>query len=115
MLKRSLFAAAVLLFLTGSVGANQRKSGEASARATTQLRLTQCALKVHGMVCNNCARGVKQRLLKLDGVKSAALDYKTGVFQVQYEPNKTNPEKIVEAFNQGISGFRAELANAKGK
>ncbi|MCL6480255.1 MAG: cation transporter [Firmicutes bacterium] len=77
--------------------------------------MTQCALKVSGMSCGGCAEAVQQRLLKLDGVKAATANHKTGEVQVEYDPKKTSPEKIVSAFNEGNSGFKAEWVKPKTK
>jgi copper chaperone CopZ len=49
---------------------------------------------------------MQQLLLKLDGVTTAKVDYKTGEAQVEFDAKKTTPEKIVAAFNQANSGFR---------
>jgi copper chaperone CopZ len=115
MTKRPAFLVAVFLFFGSPLLAHQRRPSESKAPATAQLRLTQCALKVHGMVCSMCAQGVQQRLMKLEGVKSASADYKSGDVRVQYDPGKTSPEKIIKAFNHGTSGFHAELAPQKSK
>jgi copper chaperone CopZ len=65
------------------------------------------------MVCGGCAEIVKEGLLKVGGVKAAKVDYKSGDAQVEYDPNRTTPEKIVVAFNQANRGFRAELPKPK--
>ena len=49
---------------------------------------------------------VEKALLKLDGVKTARVDAKTGQAQVEFEAKMTTPEKIVAAFNQANFGFR---------
>jgi copper chaperone CopZ len=51
---------------------------------------------------------MQQLLLKLDGVTTAKVDYKTGEAQVEFDAKKTTPEKIVGAFNQANSGFRVK-------
>jgi copper chaperone CopZ len=93
-------------------------SQEPSKRATyetAKLQVTQCALKVSGMVCGGCAEMVKQGLLKVEGVKAAKVDYKSGGVQVSYDPKKTTPAKIAAAFNQASQGFRAELLKPQAK
>ena len=82
---------------------------------TAKLQVTQCALKVSGMTCCGCAGIVEKGLLKLDGVKTATVDYKTGEAQVQFDSKKTTPEKIVAAFNQANSGFRVEQSKPGAK
>lgn len=99
--------------LAGGSASAQRK--QESEPAVTNLQITQCALKVSGMTCGGCAEAVKQRLLKLEGVRSATVDYKTGDVQVEYEAKKTTPEKIEAAFNDGSGGFKAKLSDKKEK
>src|SRR5438093_161483 len=88
----------------------QGNPAPSTAQARTNLQVTQCALKVRGMVCGGCAAMVRQGLLKIDGVRTATVDYKTGRVEVSYDSKKTGPEKILAEFNQKSSGFRAELA-----
>lgn len=83
--------------------------------ATAKLQITQCALKVSGMTCGGCADMVKKRLLKLEGIKTATVDHKTGDVQVEYDTKQITPEKIVEAFNKESGGFKAELAKPNAK
>jgi copper chaperone CopZ len=115
MTKRAAFLAAALLFLVSPVVAQQKKSSGSKVPATAQLRLTQCAFKVRGMVCSTCAQGVQERLMKLKGVKSASADYKTGDVQVRYDSRKTSPGKVIQGFSHGTSGFHGELWPSKGK
>ncbi len=86
-----------------------------SESGTAKLQITQCALKVSGMTCGGCASIVEKGLLKVEGVKTAKVDFKTAQVQLAYDPKITNPEKIVSAFNQANSGFHAEQAKANTK
>ncbi len=99
-----------IMLAAGAGFASQQKQSEP---ASTKLQITQCALKVSGMTCGGCAGTVKEKLLKLEGVKAAAVDYKTGDVQVEYDAKKTTPEKIVTAFNEGSGGFKAQVAKPK--
>ena len=40
--------------------------------------------------------------IKLEGVKTAKVDFETGEAQVEFDSKKITPEKIVAAFNQAI-------------
>ncbi len=88
---------------------------ETAQSGTAKLQVTQCALKVSGMSCGGCASIVEKGLLKVEGVKTAKVDFKTAQVQLAYGPKITNPEKIVSAFNQAKSGFHAEQAKANTK
>ncbi len=94
-------------------GFSQEKS-KAPKSQTANLQMTQCALKVSGMTCSGCAGIVKKGLQKVEGVKTATVDHKTGDVQVEYDSSKTNPDKIVDAFNKANPGFRAEVPKPKG-
>jgi copper chaperone CopZ len=78
-------------------------------------QLSTVELKVSGMTCGDCADMVKERLSKLEGVKAATVDYKSGDVKVEFDAKKTTPEKIVAAFNDGSGGFKAQLAKPKAK
>jgi len=82
---------------------------------TANLQVTQCALKVSGMTCGGCAGMVEKSLLKLEGVTTAKVDYKTGEAQVEFDSKKITPEKIVAAFNQANSGFRVAQSKPSAK
>jgi len=97
-----ILLSAVLAMLLPTAAVSQ-KSAE-----TANLQVTQCALRVKGMSCDGCAGLVEKGLLKLDGVKSAKVDFKTASVQVEYDAKKTTPEKVVAAFNQANPGFRTE-------
>jgi len=112
-MNKAMVVAAMTWALTAPVAfAAQAKQSEP---ASTKLQITQCALRVSGMTCGGCADQVKQRLVKLDGVKSATVDYKTWDVQVEYDAKKTDPEKIVAAFNDGSGGFKAKLGKVQEK
>jgi copper chaperone CopZ len=82
---------------------------------TAKLQVAQCALKVSGMTCGGCAGMVEKSLLKLEGVTTAKVDYKTGEAQVEFDSKKTTPEKIVAAFNHVNSGFRVAQSKPSAK
>lgn len=103
-------AALSVLLTPIALQSQQASPARSTAQTKASLQVTQCALKVTGMTCGGCAEMVKQGLLKLDGVKTATVDYKTGKVQVTYDSQKTNPKKLVTEFNQKSGGFRAQLA-----
>ncbi len=86
MRKYVVFAAAGILALVGLAVAQQKNQTEPNNKARASLQVTQCALKVNGMVCGGCAGIVKQALLKLEGVKDAQVNYKSGDVQVDTSP-----------------------------
>src|SRR5260370_41107283 len=93
--KTILFSAllAILATLTG-FSQDPSKTGQS---ATAKLQLTQCALKRSGMTCGACAGMVEKSLLKLEGVTTGKGDYNTGEAQLEFDPTKTTPAKILDA------------------
>lgn len=110
-LKTILFSG-LLVFLAPITVLSQHASTAAQS-GTAKLQITQCALKVSGMTCGGCAGMVEKRLLKLEGVKAAKVEFKTGEAQIEFDPKKTAPDKIVAAFNQANSGFRVEETKSR--
>lgn len=110
---RILKIACLPLLLTATLlYGGQAKLKHSTSGTKTNLQVAQCPLKVKGMVCGGCAAAVKEGVLKLEGINAATVDDKTGKVQVTYDPKKTNPEKILAAFNKQPWGFRAELAQS---
>lgn len=107
---RALVAFALLLLGSGVLGAQQDKAGQ---NTTAELQLLQCALKVTGMNCNGCVTSVQSGLLKVEGVKKAQVDLKTGRVDVEYDAKKIKPEKIVASFNEANPGYRAAVAESQ--
>ncbi len=111
---QTLLFSGLLAMLVPIAVFSQEPSKNATSE-TAKLQVTQCALKVSGMTCGGCASIVEKGLLKVEGVKTAKVDFKTAQVQLAYDPKTTNPEKIVSAFNQANSGFHAEQAKANTK
>lgn len=115
-MKRNLILTAVALVLASGMALGQQKERPNSrAQASTKLQVTQCALKVSGMLCGGCAAAAQQALLKLDGVKAVTIDYQTGSANVEYDSKKTSPEKIVTAFNELGSMIRVGVQQPNAK
>ena len=88
------------------VHAAPQAAQSAPGRAT--LQLTQCALKVSGWTCDGCAKATQEKLMKLDGVKQAKVDFKTGKVQVSYDAKKTSPARSLPTSTRvrGDSGLK---------
>jgi len=56
------------------------------------------------MSCTSCARGIEAMLKRTEGVVSADVSYDRREARVEYDPERTTPEKLVEAItNMGYS------------
>jgi copper chaperone CopZ len=80
-------------------GAKNLKSQSAAMRAT--------GIRVEGMVCVACAARVKELLKTTPGVDLVELNLEEHVVHVQYDPDKTNPERLAIAVNQ--LGYKASV------
>ena len=58
-------------------------------------------LKIKGMCCTGCATGLERRVMALDGVKSANIDYKERRGVVEYDPSKVSVDDIVSTISTG--------------
>ena len=54
-------------------------------------------LEVQGMTCAACPITVKTALKKVPGVSGVKVDYKSGIAEVNYDPNKTSPDELAKA------------------
>ena len=54
-------------------------------------------LEVQGMTCAACPITVKKALKKVPGVTDVKVDYKSGIAEVNYDPNKTSPDELAKA------------------
>jgi mercuric ion binding protein len=54
-------------------------------------------LEVQGMTCAACPITVKTALKRVSGVSDVKVDYKTGIAEVNYDPNKTSPDELAKA------------------
>lgn len=111
---KTILFAGLLAFLAPITLLSQKAPAPPQS-ATAKLQVTQCALRVKGMDCDGCAVMVQKGLLKLDGVKTAQVDFKTGEARIEFDSRKTTPEKIVEAFNQIGSGIHVEKLKSGAK
>jgi copper chaperone CopZ len=113
MMKNLILVVAASMLVAASVASQEKKQADSGVQATAELQITQCALKVSGMSSGHCASAVRKMLLKIDGVRDAEADWKTGDVKVSYDARKTAPEKIVSTFNDHGHGYRAKLAESK--
>jgi len=54
-------------------------------------------LEVQGMTCAACPITVKKSLKKVPGVSDVKVDYKSGIAEVIYDPNKNTPDELAKA------------------
>jgi len=54
-------------------------------------------LEVQGMTCAACPITVKKALKRVPGVSDVKVNYKSGIAEVNYDPNKTSPDELAKA------------------
>jgi len=115
-----LIATAIVLAFVGmntSRYSFARTSASAQARPPLASGINRVVIPVEGMTCATCEVGVRYALKSVNGVESARVSVATKTATVDYDPSKTNPEKLVTAIN--ATGYRATLphdvAQATGK
>lgn len=65
-------------------------------------------LKIEGMTCEGCVRGVTKKLSSVAGVERAQVDLKAGKATVEYDESRANPGQMIAAVEQ--IGYKASLA-----
>lgn len=64
-------------------------------------------LKVNGMTCGGCARGVEATLKSVEGIHKAAVSYESAEAVVDYDPALIQPETIIAKIEE--LGYSAVL------
>src|SRR5260370_16196514 len=76
---------------------------------STNASTERVVIAVEGMYCDSCAAGIKAMLKRTPGVISADVSYARKEAVVDYDQEKTAPEKIVQAINN--LGYKASVKN----
>lgn len=57
-------------------------------------------IDIVGMSCTNCARSISSYLQKLDGIKSAEINFTSETAEIEYNPKKISKETIKESIKK---------------
>jgi mercuric ion binding protein len=71
-------------------------------------------LKITGMTCAGCSSHVHKVLAETPGVVDNSVEYPGDIAVIQYNPDKTKPELIIEAIEKNTS-YTAELIKDEAK
>lgn len=77
----------------------------ATVFATT---FTTTTLNVENMTCSLCPYTVKKALMRVNGVKSANINIKTKTATIQYDPNVTSPNALIQSTTN--AGYPSKLS-----
>lgn len=79
-----------LLLLIGSDAVAQKEAKKKEAQTTFVVKI----------MCDNCVKNIKKNIAYEKGVKNLKIDSENQKVTVIYNPRKTNPEKLIEAFKK---------------
>ena len=97
--KQAFLAALAAVLFTAAPGFGQAKS-ESTKHDRADVLLHFAKDGTIGAGCSTTIGIIEQSLLQVEGVKNAKVDSKNNGVQVSYDPSKTNPQRIVVAFNK---------------
>lgn len=67
----------------------------------------EVVLTVSGMHCGSCATGITAMLKRTEGILDGKVNYETREAVVEYDANRTSPEKIVAVIEK--MGYKAAV------
>jgi copper ion binding protein len=79
---------------------------------TAHLVAEVCRLRVDGMTCQSCVRNITNTVEAVDGVMDCSISLDEKLAVVQFDPNKTNSDSLLEAINGMGTKFTASYESA---
>lgn len=73
--------------------------------------ISVCCLRIKGMACTSCSESIERSLFMVDGVKKAVVGLALEEAKVHFDPNLTNPDRLIEAIED--AGFGAKLISSE--
>lgn len=64
--------------------------------------------KVEGLKCSGCAKTVENAVSAVEGVEKASVDFEAKKLTVEFQQDKVEEQKIIEAVSK--AGYQTELA-----
>jgi len=99
-------ALSILLISFPSYSRFLTQKQESVSSAVDQEKNKKVTLSVSGMTCTSCEHHIESEVIKLSGVSSVKASYAGKSATVEYDPNKVDEAKIVEAINS--TGYKVE-------
>ena len=115
-LKKIISIAVILIafFSCKNDGKAEIKTVEIASETTNQKLdpnaiYSKAEFSIKGMTCEmGCAKTIEKKLAKMDGMKSAIVDFKNEHASVEYDVAKVNPASITKTVNAVSSVYSIE-------
>ncbi len=82
-------------------------SAVVTAQEKAASTIKSCVVEISDMACSSCAATIQKALVKIEGVKSAAVSQPKGVASITYDETKTDPQALAKAITKK-TGFPAK-------
>lgn len=83
--------------VSGCASVDRGSSTPAAVSDPAAAATTSATLSVHGLACPLCAHNIDKQLLRVDGVKTVAVDLGTGTVKLDFEAGKQPTDKALAA------------------
>ncbi|MGQ0667231.1 MAG: heavy-metal-associated domain-containing protein [Nitrospiraceae bacterium] len=96
MIRKTLSALTILVLVAFGVtpfGAAEPEAPRRQAGPPTET----ITLKIEGWACASCEKDIRQALLAVPGVKTAAVSYPRGGAIISVEPRRVSPDQLIKA------------------
>ncbi len=111
MTRRSSAIVRYLLVLVLGLATFNLMSAAARSAATAQPAQARVALRVEGMHCGGCARGLRTVLTRIEGVIAAEVSFDESRAIVDYDPRRVTVERLIQAIER--AGFQARVESGR--
>lgn len=75
---------------------------EGSAMHGAEADTSTVRLRIEGMTCGGCAVSTRILLQRVDGVKSAEVDYEKRLAVVRYDDGRVSPERLIAVLKEKL-------------
>ena len=91
-----IFAIIIVLFLM-LFFFREKVNNHSDEVLSDSLRLLEVEVSVSGMFCNGCAQSIEQKLIELDGVRTAVASFPDSNVIVSFDTTKVNNDSLTHA------------------
>lgn len=113
--EKILFAVALSLLVLTGCKTEAKKSDETKTQVEgATVKTEKVALKVSGMSCAiGCAKTIESKLAKKEGVIKAQVIFKDSIANIEYDPQITNKQNLIEFIGGVADGKTYKACESK--